>query len=445
MEGNNSVVKYPAGSGDIIAPVINKRGRKPNLRKQVYQCDECLYESDRNFNVDRHRIRIHCKKINKQCCGKKFRTKADWYYHVEDCHPSLREKSFVSKQKYQILGSQSSCKRSERLRHEKYSCRFYASKTRTRVQKIYSSSSTSNKRSSLRIKKKLESKCLLMLRQFNATGSPGYDLDELPLYYRLKYPELRGDSSYQSPEDYQLAPAESRQIELNTPVKIDFSSDFTDDFHFSDAASLRFTNYADIINNINDDNKLVDYSDDSGFTESLTIPEVDHEEIIEQVVEEEAQQIIREDEIENNYFSEFKIQSVKQKAESNIIESDGANLDFLPPKKRILRQWQTNVISSCVRQRKPKIKSNKSIKRVIGVSNDNDENINPNVNKEKDKGFKIVVCHEKMSIWHQNQSDKDKEGQVVVMQKKSREIYWNAEERHRAFLNYFDFDRFKIL
>ncbi|KAH0552202.1 uncharacterized protein LOC123271035 [Cotesia glomerata] len=445
MEDTNSVVKYPADSGDIIAPVINKRGRKPNPRKQVYQCDECLYESDRNFNVERHRIRIHCKKINKRCCGKKFRTKADWYYHVEDCHPSLREKSFVSKQKYQILGSQSSRKRSERLRHEKYSCRFYASKTRTHVQKIYSSSSTSNKRSSLRIKKKLESKSLLMLRQFDATGSPGYDLDELPLYYRLKYPELCGDSSYQSPEDYQLAPTESRQIELNTPVKIDFSSDFTDDFHFSDAPSLRFTNYADIINNINDDNKLVDYSDDSGFTESLTIPEVDHEEIIEQVVEEEAQQIIREDEIKDNYFSEFKIQSVKQKAESNIIESDGTNLDFLPPKKRILRQWQTNVISSCVRQRKPKIKSNRGFKRVIGVSNDNDENINPNVNKEKDKGFKIVVCHEKMSIWHQNQSDKDKEGKVVVMQEKSREIYWNAEERHRAFLNYFDFDRFKIL
>ncbi|KAH0546583.1 hypothetical protein KQX54_011795 [Cotesia glomerata] len=356
MEGNQSVVKYSAGSEDIVVPTINKRRRKPNGQKRVYQCSECFYKSYLNFSVQRHYTTIHCKKIDKQCCGKIFRTKGDWYYHIEDFHPSLRARYFTSKQKYQILGSQCS--------------------------------SFGSKRRSHRIKEKLESKHLLELHQFNKTGSLADDLDELPLDYRLKSPQLRSDSNYQSPENYRLAPVDSHhQIEMKIPEKIDFSPGFASDCQSSGITSLLFASY--IIDNDNHYNKLVDYSDDSEFTKSLTISKVDHEDILEQVVQKEAQEIIRKDKIDNNYCSEFKIQSVKQEGDSNIwfspIQTDGASLDFLPPKKRILRQWETDGVSSSVCQRKSTIKSNRSLKRIVGVNHENDENINLNGNKSREK------------------------------------------------------------
>ncbi|KAH0546584.1 hypothetical protein KQX54_011796 [Cotesia glomerata] len=371
MEGNQSIVKYSAGSEDIVVPVINRRRKKPNGQKRVCQCGECLYKSYRSFNVKRHHARIHCKKIIKQCCGKIFRTKGDWYYHIEDFHPSLRARYFTSKQKYQILGSQCS--------------------------------SFGSKRRSHRIKEKLESKHLLELHQFNKTGSLADDLDELPLYYRLKYPQSRGDSNYQSPEDYQLASAKShRQIELKIPGKIDFPPGFASDCQSSGITSLLFASY--IIDNDYHYDKLVDYSDDTEFTKSLTISKVDYEDILEQVVQKEAQEIIWKDRIDNNYCSEFKIQSVKQEDDSNIwfspIETDGASLDSLPPKKRILRQCETDVVSSSVCQQ---VKNSRSLKTILKGSYGNDENINPNENKSIKK------------------------------------------ETENSFLDYFDFDRFKIL
>ncbi|XP_057335610.1 myb-like protein W [Microplitis mediator] len=456
MDVDKSIINCADGTVDNIVNclVIKKRGRK----QQLYRCDECLYSSKRNFNVQRHKIRIHTEKINKKCCGKRFRTKADWYYHVEDFHPGLRENSYVSKKKYQILGSKAP---EVRTNHQfNYSCRFYASETQTQVKKFYKSS----KRTSLRIKNKLERKCALMVREFNDTGSMDYDLDDMPLYYRKKYPQLR----YRSPVHYQLpVPETDQQSQLNTQMEIDFSSDFTNDIKYSDASfgssSDKFNNYSDFTNNnrTNDDNnnnnnnyyyydsnnnyynkEILGSGDDSGFNESFIVPEVHHEEIIEHSVEEEAHKFIEEDKIDDNYYDECKIHSVMQKSESMVSKIDDdkmANLNILPPKKRILRQWETNVISTSVRQLKPKLKN---IKKSSIVGKNNEEN-----NKENgDKGFKIVVRRE-MSIWEEKECNKENEGgcKVVIMEEKSREVYWNAEERHRAFLNSFDFDRFKIL
>lgn len=268
----------------------------------------------------------------------------------------MREKSFTSKQKYQILGSQCS--------------------------------SFGSKRRSHRTKEKLESKYLLELRQFNKTRSLADDLDELPLDTRLKYSQLRRDSNYQSPEDYQLASAENHhQIKLKIPEKIDFSPGFASDCQSSGITSLLFASY--IIDNDHHYDKLVDYSDDTEFTKSLTISKVDYEDILEQVAQKEAQEIIRKDKFDNNSCSEFNIESVKQEGDSNIwispVETDGASLDFLPPKKRILRQWETDVVSFSVCQQKSTIKSNRSLKIIVGVNHENDENINPNKNKSRER------------------------------------------------------------
>lgn len=282
-----------------------------------------------------------------------------------------------------------------------------------------------------------------MTQKFNKTCSLNYDLDDLPLHYRLKYPELRGDTNYQSPENHL-----SEQEEVGN-----FSSNFSRNFNVSDESGMN--------------GKNLDYSnsEDSRFIESSMTPEVeeeeigeveenrkiqeiDREEIIEELVEEhEELELIQEEKIQENLFNEIKIQS-KTYEQNILLEKNKItreNLNFLAPKKRILKQWETNDISTKKINKKNKIEIKKKYERK-GLY-ENDENFDPNKKTEEKatKGFKLVVRQEKMSISQENEFDKENQFKVLEVQKLSQEISWNIEERHRDFLNYFDFDSFKIL
>lgn len=90
---------------------IDRRGRK--YKKSVkdrgefcfntYKCKLCHYTSSRQYNVLRHEERIHIRKLERSCCGKKFATKGEWYLHCEEKHPKLRATAFISKEKYKIV------------------------------------------------------------------------------------------------------------------------------------------------------------------------------------------------------------------------------------------------------------------------------------------------------------------------------------------------------
>ncbi|KAK1120939.1 hypothetical protein K0M31_010723 [Melipona bicolor] len=72
-------------------------------RRATYNCNECKYESNRYFNVQRHKERIHLKKKLNICCGETFHTKGDYYIHCEQIHPAKRSHAIISKTKYKIV------------------------------------------------------------------------------------------------------------------------------------------------------------------------------------------------------------------------------------------------------------------------------------------------------------------------------------------------------
>ncbi|XP_043466756.1 uncharacterized protein LOC122501400 [Leptopilina heterotoma] len=72
------------------------------FKNPIKKCEYCGYKSTRAFNVFRHKKRIHGKAKKKIiCCGRIYRTKGDYYCHVEEIHPHTRNGS-ISKKKYKI-------------------------------------------------------------------------------------------------------------------------------------------------------------------------------------------------------------------------------------------------------------------------------------------------------------------------------------------------------
>ncbi|OAD60259.1 hypothetical protein WN48_06109 [Eufriesea mexicana] len=70
----------------------------------MYTCTGCKYESNRYFNMERHKHRIHSKQKLHICCGESFYTKGAYYVHCERSHPETRLHAIVSKHKYKITG-----------------------------------------------------------------------------------------------------------------------------------------------------------------------------------------------------------------------------------------------------------------------------------------------------------------------------------------------------
>ncbi|XP_031836289.1 uncharacterized protein LOC116428602 [Nomia melanderi] len=68
----------------------------------IYTCSNCQYKSNRQFNVDRHKQRIHVTHKIRHCCGKQFFTKGSYYVHCEKSHPHSRLHSITSRSKYKI-------------------------------------------------------------------------------------------------------------------------------------------------------------------------------------------------------------------------------------------------------------------------------------------------------------------------------------------------------
>ncbi|CAD1472385.1 unnamed protein product, partial [Heterotrigona itama] len=82
---------------------LPRERRTKRTKRTTYSCDDCKYESNRQFNVQRHKERIHSKKKTNICCGESFFTKGDYYVHCERSHPATRSHAIISRTKYKII------------------------------------------------------------------------------------------------------------------------------------------------------------------------------------------------------------------------------------------------------------------------------------------------------------------------------------------------------
>ncbi|CAK9819962.1 hypothetical protein ANTQUA_LOCUS10385 [Anthophora quadrimaculata] len=112
--------------GHKDAPREQRTRKEPTL----YTCSGCKYASKRQFNVERHRIRIHENQRLHYCCGREFLTKGDYYLHCEQRHPRKRMNTFMSRLKYKII-----CDSNDNIREERenLTSNSYRLKLRSRI------------------------------------------------------------------------------------------------------------------------------------------------------------------------------------------------------------------------------------------------------------------------------------------------------------------------
>ncbi|XP_043506732.1 uncharacterized protein LOC122527019 [Frieseomelitta varia] len=98
-----SIENISESSDEDFVQLVRRLEREEN--RATYTCDKCKYESNRQFNVQRHKQRIHSKAKLNICCGETFCTKGDYYVHCEQIHPATRSHAIISRTKYKIANN----------------------------------------------------------------------------------------------------------------------------------------------------------------------------------------------------------------------------------------------------------------------------------------------------------------------------------------------------
>ncbi|KAK0161790.1 hypothetical protein PV327_008204 [Microctonus hyperodae] len=323
----------------------------------TFKCKSCHYTSSRQYNVLRHEERIHIRKLERSCCGKKFGTKGEWYLHCEEKHPKLRATAFISKEKYKIV------------KH------FNESVERGDINIV--------RRRSKRIQESIKNQQSVMFNEFDDESIDDMNLDDIPLIYFVENEKLR-EKFIEKLHESRHAFKDEEKITTSCISESNNSVDDCNDV-------LQVTN--------NDGDNCV--KDKSIYNRKIVVIKTQTFEVMN----------IKHDnsDVNNNCDNENNFLEINQRAcnlkfsysnESKI--STNINIPFhLPIKKRILQELKNNSPDKN-RQRRYKEKSKNDDKTLM--LNDK-ENIEPTLKNYFDSGSmkkKVLVTRAQESFtWNQ--------------------------------------------